>query len=95
MRTPAPGTFEPLKTLGLVFGEVWESVATDLPHLRRWRKYLARGITSVIHFQSAPVKKLRKLLGTVARFAKSKTKDGLHIAPHGGHLANAGRHQAV
>ena len=32
MRTPAQGTFEPheLKTLGLVFDEVWESVATDL-----------------------------------------------------------------
>jgi integrase len=54
-----------------------------LPHLRRWRAQdLARGITSVIHYQCLPVKKLRNSWKTVALLAGASRKDAPHITRH-------------
>lgn len=54
-----------------------------LPHLRRWQKAdLALGITSVVHYQGAPVKKLRRSWAAVAAAANAKTRDGPHIVRH-------------
>lgn len=54
-----------------------------LPHLRRWRELdLARGITSVIHYQGVCVKKLRSSWKTVAARVGAAGKDGPHITRH-------------
>jgi integrase len=54
-----------------------------LPHLKRWRKLdLENGITSVIHYQGAQVKKLRNSWPTVARLAGSTRGDAPHIVRH-------------
>jgi integrase len=54
-----------------------------LPHLIRWRAQdLARGITSVIHYQGLPVKKLRSSWKTVAERARASRRDAPHITRH-------------
>jgi len=54
-----------------------------VPHLIRWRSMdLALGITSVIHYQGQPVKKLRNSWKSVAERAASTSKDGPHITRH-------------
>ena len=54
-----------------------------MPHLRRWRKAdMAKRITSVIHYQGSPVKKLRNSWNTVAKAAGTTRKDGPHITRH-------------
>jgi integrase len=54
-----------------------------LPHLKRWRALdLSRGVTSVIHYQGAPVNKLRNSWKTVAARAGAAEKDGPHITRH-------------
>jgi len=54
-----------------------------MPHLRRWRALdLSRGITSVIHYQGAPVKKLRNSWKTVAARVGKAGEDGPHITRH-------------
>jgi integrase len=54
-----------------------------LPHLTRWRRLdLARGITSVIHYQGSPVKKLRNSWKAVARASGCTESDGPHITRH-------------
>jgi integrase len=50
-----------------------------LPHLRRWRAAdMAVGITSVVHYQGEPVRKLRHSWKTVAGGAD----DGAHVLRH-------------
>lgn len=52
-------------------------------HLSRWRaKDLAGGITSVIHYQGAPLQKLRSSWKSVAELAGSSRTDGPHITRH-------------
>src|SRR5262245_9165028 len=54
-----------------------------LPHLLRWRAQdLARGITSVIHYQGLPVQKLRNSWKNVAQLAGAQRKDSPHITRH-------------
>ncbi len=54
-----------------------------IPHLRRWRTMdLARGITSVIHYQGKPVRKLRNSWKAVAERAGAFSNDGPHITRH-------------
>lgn len=54
-----------------------------LPHLRRWRRAdLALGISSVVHFQGEPVKKLRRSWASVAKAAGATKEDGPHIVRH-------------
>jgi len=54
-----------------------------MPHLTRWRAMdLALGITSVIHYQGEPIKKLRNAWKTVAKRAGSISKDAPHITRH-------------
>ncbi|MFN0217350.1 MAG: tyrosine-type recombinase/integrase [Hyphomicrobium sp.] len=54
-----------------------------LPHLTRWRGMdLARGITTVIHYQGMAVKKLRNSWQTVAEAAEASRHDGPHITRH-------------
>jgi integrase len=54
-----------------------------LPHLIRWRAIdIALGITSVIHYQGMPVKKLRNSWKTVAQVAGASGRDGPHITRH-------------
>jgi integrase len=54
-----------------------------MPHLVRWRRMdLACGITSVIHYQGAPVKKLRNSWKTVAAAAGAERNDAPHITRH-------------
>ena len=56
-----------------------------LPHLRRWRRMdMERNvpITSVIHYQGAAVRKLRRSWETVARRAGAPSRDGPHILRH-------------
>jgi len=54
-----------------------------LPHLQRWRAAdLALGITSVVHYQGVPLKKLRRSWQAVAAAAKAPSHDGPHIVRH-------------
>ena len=54
-----------------------------LPHLIRWRAIdIALGITSVIHYQGMPVKKLRNSWKTVALRCGCQGHDGPHITRH-------------
>ncbi len=54
-----------------------------LPHLKRWHAMdIGKGISSVIHYQGAPVKKLRNSWTTVARAAGAARMDGPHITRH-------------
>jgi integrase len=54
-----------------------------LPHLIRWRAMdAALGITSVVHYQGMPVKKLRNSWKTVAQAAGASGDDGPHITRH-------------
>jgi integrase len=54
-----------------------------LPHLLRWSKAdLAAGVTSVVHYQGQPIRKLRRSWATVARRAGATRKDGPHIVRH-------------
>lgn len=54
-----------------------------VPHLVRWRaKDLARGVTSVIHYQGSAVRKLRRSWASVAELAQGSRKDGPHIIRH-------------
>jgi integrase len=54
-----------------------------IPHLLRWRaKDLQHGITSVVHYQGMPVKKLRRSWKTVAELAGTSRMDAPHIVRH-------------
>ena len=54
-----------------------------LPFLRRWqRSDTAHGIASVVHYQGAAIKKLRRSWATVARNAGATGKDAPHIMRH-------------
>ena len=54
-----------------------------LPHLQRWhREDTARGITSVIHYEGRPVKKVRRAWRTVRIEAGGKGNDSPHILRH-------------
>jgi len=54
-----------------------------MPHLVRWSEMdLSRGITAVVHYQGAPVKKLRNSWKSVARAATPGKEDGPHITRH-------------
>jgi len=54
-----------------------------LPHLRRWFAVdMAKGITSVVHYQGAEIAKLRRSWGSVARLAGAEREDGPHIMRH-------------
>jgi hypothetical protein len=54
-----------------------------MPHLKRWYAMdQGRGINAVIHYQGAPVKKLRNSWRTVALSANAAHKDGPHITRH-------------
>lgn len=54
-----------------------------LQHLRRWhRRDAVRGVTHVVHYEGAPILKLRRSWATVARAAGAKGPDGPHILRH-------------
>jgi len=62
-----------------------------LPHLKRWRAMdMANGITTVVHYQGQPIKKLRRSWSTTARIAAGvpegdttwQCPDGPHIVRH-------------
>ena len=54
-----------------------------LPRLRHWRAAdLARGITSVVHYQGQPITKLTYAWNSVAKAAGAKTHDSPHIVRH-------------
>jgi integrase len=54
-----------------------------VPFLRRWaRADAAHGILSVVHYQGAPIKKLRRSWTTVAGAAGAKGRDGPHVMRH-------------
>jgi integrase len=54
-----------------------------LPHLKRWRAAdLAAGITDVIHYQGAPIKKFRTGWRGIAVDAGDTREDGPHIMRH-------------
>lgn len=54
-----------------------------LPFLHRWYKAdAARGWTNVVHYQGAPIRKLRNSWATVAKKAGATSKDGPHVMRH-------------
>lgn len=65
-----------------------------LPHLKRWRAAdMALGITTVVHYQGAPVEKLRRSWATTARIAAGVSpRDKSWSCPDGPHIV---RHTAA
>jgi len=54
-----------------------------LPFLRWWHKAdNAKGMTNVVHYRGAPIKKLRRSWASVADAAGSTSRDGPHIMRH-------------